>query len=104
LGYWTLIISTEKGQTMKKTTIILIAFIIAVAGGIISSCASATGLTATKEGAQLWAENCLRCHNPPSPDTFSDADWEVALTHMRVRANLTAREADLVVAFLKTAN
>jgi len=57
-----------------------------------------------KSGAQLWGENCIRCHNTPSPETFSDTEWDVAVMHMRVRANLTDNEAGKIVSFLKTAN
>jgi cytochrome c2 len=57
-----------------------------------------------KSGAQLWGENCVRCHNSPSPDTFSDDQWEVAGLHMQIRGNLTADEASKVIEFLKSAN
>ncbi len=57
-----------------------------------------------KSGAQLWGENCVRCHNTPSPGTFSDIEWDVAVMHMRVRANLTEDEAVKIAGFLKTAN
>jgi len=68
------------------------------------SCSSTSKISTAKGGAQLWGENCLRCHNAPSPETFSDTEWDVALTHMRIRANLTDEEAVKVVEFLKTAN
>lgn len=57
-----------------------------------------------KGGAQLWAENCVRCHNIRSPSTYSDAEWDVAMHHMRIRANLTAEESKKILAFLKSAN
>lgn len=55
-------------------------------------------------GAQLWTQNCGHCHNLRSPDSYSDAQWEVAMLHMRVRANLTAEEHEKILAFLKTAH
>ena len=58
----------------------------------------------SKSGAQIWGENCLRCHNAASPDSFSDEQWEVATMHMQIRANLTVEEANKVVAFLQSAN
>ena len=58
----------------------------------------------SKGGAQLWAENCTRCHNMRPPTTYSDAEWEVATHHMRVRANLTPVEHKKIVEFLKSAN
>lgn len=57
-----------------------------------------------KGGAQLWAQNCIRCHNVRSPSTYSDAEWEVAMHHMRIRANLTAEEHRKILEFLKSAN
>ena len=71
---------------------------------IFNSCKSTSAMVEAKSGAQLWGENCLRCHNSPSPETFSDAEWDVAVMHMRVRANLTEPEAVKIAEFLKTAN
>jgi hypothetical protein len=55
-----------------------------------------------KSGAQLWAENCVRCHNIRSPGSYSGAQWEVAMMHMRVRANLTPEEHKKILEFLKS--
>lgn len=57
-----------------------------------------------KSGNQLWAENCARCHNNRSPSSYSDAQWEVVATHMRVRGNLTGPETEAILRFLKSAN
>ena len=58
--------------------------------------------TTGKGGAQLWAENCQRCHNTRSPSTYNDAQWDVATIHMRVRANLTPEEHKKILQFLKS--
>jgi hypothetical protein len=55
-------------------------------------------------GATLWAENRGHCHNIRSPDSYSDAQWDVVALHMRVRANLTAPERDQILAFLRSAH
>ena len=55
-----------------------------------------------KSGAQLWAEQCQRCHNVRSPSSYSPAQWEVAMLHMRVRANLTPEQHQKILEFLKT--
>ena len=60
--------------------------------------ASATG----KSGAELWANNCVRCHNIRSPSNYSPAQWEVVMMHMRVRANLTPEEHKKILEFLKS--
>jgi cytochrome c5 len=54
-----------------------------------------------KSGAQLWAEQCQRCHNVRSPSSYSPAQWEVAMLHMRVRANLTPEQHQKILEFLK---
>ncbi|SRR5258707_2698057 len=58
----------------------------------------------SKSGAQLWGERCGFCHNVRSPTSFSDAQWEVATLHMRVRANLTGEERRKILEFLKSAD
>ena len=55
-------------------------------------------------GAELWGRNCGHCHNMRSPSSYSDAQWEVVMMHMRVRANLTADEHKKILAFLKSAH
>lgn len=55
-------------------------------------------------GLKLWEENCSRCHNSPSPASFSDSEWEVVGAHMRVRAYLTGKETDEIIKFLKSIN
>ncbi len=89
---------------MKKLQIIALIFSILFAIIIVQSCKSTSNITESKFGAQLWGENCIRCHNTPSPETFSDTEWDVAVMHMRVRANLTESEAVKIADFLKTAN
>lgn len=75
-----------------------------VASVFIQSCASSKEIVANKSGAQLWGENCLRCHNTPSPVDFNDEQWKTIGLHMQVRANLTRDEVEKIVEFLKTAN
>ena len=84
--------------------------IAAVAIGILTaltleSC-SAEQITAykNKSGAQLWGENCMRCHNYRIPAERSRREWEIIVHHMRVRANLTAEEHRLILQFLQVAN
>ncbi len=54
-----------------------------------------------KTGAQLWAENCQRCHNTPSPSSFSSDQWETVGLHMQSRSLITDEERNKIVAFLK---
>ena len=59
---------------------------------------------AAKSGAQLWGENCQRCHNTPQPTTFSDEQWETVGMHMQTRALLTTNERNKIIAFLQNFN
>ena len=65
---------------------------------------AATAVPARAGGAQLWARNCGHCHNIRSPNSYSEAQWDVAMLHMRVRANLTAEEHKQILTFLKSAH
>jgi cytochrome c2 len=67
---------------------------------ILNSC-TATQKIKDKSGAQLWSENCQRCHNTPSPSTFSPEKWETVGMHMQSRALLTETEKEKIVDFLK---
>src|SRR5438046_10386639 len=87
---------------------------IAAVGLLVNGCSTpqksnqtqATPATAatTPSGAQLWALNCGHCHNIRSPSSYSDAQWDVVMLHMRIRANLTAREHKELLDFLKSAH
>ena len=100
---------------MKKLTQIIwrwvgfpgtaIVFFLAALTWLVIGCSTAGNSASTASGqggAQLWAQNCQRCHNTRSPSTYNDAQWEVALMHMRVRANLTPEEHKQILAFLKS--
>ena len=89
-----------KNIRIKYTTWTIIAgigMLLAVVGG---SCVESQKVRA-KSGAQLWAENCQRCHNTPSPSSFSRDQWITIGMHMQTRAQLTDEERDKVVAFLR---
>lgn len=94
---------------LSRVLVITIALWLA-AGAIFTGCStmqnSSKGSSAAtgKGGSQLWAENCTRCHNVRSPSIYSDAEWDAAMHHMRIRANLTAEETTKILEFLKSAN
>ncbi len=54
-------------------------------------------------GEELWSNNCLRCHNIRPPAMYSNAQWDVIVHHMRIRANITGQEQRAIVEFLKSA-
>ncbi len=85
----------------NKLKILIIMF--TLLGGmlaILDSCSPSQKIKA-KSGAQLWAENCQRCHNTPSPSTYSPEKWETIGMHMQSRALLTEKEKEKIVDFLK---
>ena len=89
---------------MKKIkTILIISFITSCLSLLNNGCVTTEEIK-EKDGALLWSENCNRCHNAPSPADYSDAQWEIIGTHMKVRANLTDEETKEIVEFLQSAN
>lgn len=90
---------------MSRLTIVSSAFIaiILLVSVIIDACKIPEAI-ANKSGAQLWAENCSRCHNTPDPAIYSDDQWDVATEHMRQKAILTDVEIVKIRDFLKSAN
>jgi len=88
-----------KTNRIKKTTWVMIAGMGMVMMVIMNSCVESK-LVAAKTGAQLWAENCQRCHNTPSPSSFSHEQWVTIGLHMQTRANITDKEKDKIVTFL----
>ncbi len=57
-----------------------------------------------QSGAELWANNCSSCHNYRDPGAYTDAQWEVASLHMRIRANLTGPDYRAIKDFLQSSN
>jgi hypothetical protein len=52
-------------------------------------------------GAELYAINCNRCHQERYPTEFTSSQWETLMTHMRVRANLPAKQAKVILKYMK---
>ena len=53
-------------------------------------------------GEELWSNNCMRCHNIRPPTMYSNAQWDVIVHHMRLRANITGQEQRAIVEFLRS--
>lgn len=88
----------------RKIIIFSIAGLFTLAGAAITTSCKVPAAIAAKSGAQLWGENCNRCHNAPDPTTYSDDQWDVVAEHMRQKALLTDMEITKIRAFLKSAN
>ena len=83
----------------KKLTIITALSAIISIFLILNGCSNSLKIEA-KSGAQLWGENCQKCHNTPSPSTFSHEQWETIGMHMQTRALITYKERDKIIEFL----
>ncbi len=93
-----------KNIIRTKTILTLYALVIVIISiATINGCKVPEAI-ANKSGAQLWGENCNRCHNAPDPKTYSDDQWDAATEHMRQKAILTDTEINKVRIFLKSAN
>ncbi|ROR34777.1 cytochrome c [Inmirania thermothiophila] len=55
-------------------------------------------------GAQVWVNNCNRCHEYRDPKEFRDGLWRPIITHMRIRAGLTGQEARDVLRYMQESN
>ncbi len=94
-----------QGKTKSKYIFMILigAFVLLLLSIFLASCAGNQPI-AQQSGAQLWGDNCVRCHNIRPPANLTDEQWEVAVMHMRTRANLTAVEAEKILEFLKAGN
>jgi mono/diheme cytochrome c family protein len=52
-------------------------------------------------GAELYAINCNRCHPERYATEFTSAQWKTLMLHMRVRANLPAAQAKVILKYLQ---
>jgi cytochrome c2 len=84
---------------MKKITTIIIAIAAIILYTSVNGC-KVNQEIADKSGAQLWAENCRRCHNAPDQYTHNPENWITVGMHMQSRALITNRERDKIVEFL----
>lgn len=91
-----------KKITHKKLNIVVLFAFATVFTISVLSCAVSQKVN-NKSGAQLWTENCQRCHNIPNPSSFSADQWETIGMHMQTRALITEKERDKVVIFLQQA-
>ncbi len=55
-------------------------------------------------GAAMWSQRCGQCHSLRPASEYSDAQWAVAMHHMRVRVPLTGEEQRNILAFLQATN
>lgn len=66
--------------------------------------ASADETLSLARGARLYSANCGRCHNPRGAVEFTDGQWPLIMTHMRVMAGLPGDQAREIEFFLRASN
>ncbi len=66
--------------------------------------ATPTVSSAIAVGGTMWSQRCGQCHNLRPASEYSDAQWAVAMHHMRVRVPLTGEEQRKILAFLQASN
>ena len=95
---------------MKAKALFTLALgLLSIGSWLLTGCASTSatkmaGGEAEPSGTRLWSQNCARCHNSRPSSDYSNAQWEVAMLHMRIRANLTAQEHKSILEFLQSGN
>jgi len=57
--------------------------------------------SSSASGAMLYAIHCNRCHPERYATEFTAAHWKTIMTHMRVRANLPAADAQEILKYLQ---
>jgi mono/diheme cytochrome c family protein len=75
-----------------------------VRGATAEPTAPAGAASLVTTGGQMWSQTCGQCHNLRPPSEYSDAQWAVAIDHMRVRVPLTGQEQRNILAFLQASN
>lgn len=89
---------------MKKSLLVISLIVITCTTFISINGCYVSKNTASKSGAQLWTENCNRCHNAPPPGEFSNTNWDIVGTHMQIRTNISKADMTKITDFLKSAN
>ena len=92
-----------KAYKNKLSIVSVLLFAVIFSTVVMNGCKVPESIS-SKSGAQLWGENCNRCHNAPDPKTYSDDHWDAATEHMRQKALLTDAEITKIRIFLKSAN
>ena len=55
----------------------------------------------TLSGAELYSMHCNRCHSERYPNERTAAQWKTIVLHMRVRANLPAKDAKEILRYMQ---
>jgi methionyl-tRNA synthetase len=84
-------------KNIVKVTLTTVAVLFSMSTATV---ASDTYVADTANGAQVWADTCMRCHNLRPPSDLTNRAWSISMNHMRVRAGLTGKETRDILAFI----
>jgi mono/diheme cytochrome c family protein len=70
----------------------------------VGAAVSAPPVSLVTTGGKMWGQTCGQCHNLRPPFEYSDAQWAVAVHHMRIRVPLTGQQQRDILAFLQASN
>ena len=97
---------TRQQQIVRAAAFLTI--VAGMCGGLVAAAQADETKTAAKPpapkkltGAELYAVNCNRCHPERYPTEFNAAQWQTIMLHMRVRANLPAKQAKEILKYMK---
>jgi cytochrome c1 len=97
-------ISVSKFLRMAKAVAVCSILAAATIGTWLGTAGAADPKT-EKSGAQLWADNCARCHNMRSRSELNHVQWKIIVHHMRGKGlYLTDAETKKIVEFLQSGN
>jgi hypothetical protein len=94
-------------RSRRPSRISRAAFILALAGLVISGCKRASLPDATSPAAQLYVNRCGNCHVPYPPHEMTASMWETQVTMMEVKIQaagmppLTSDERESILEYLK---
>ena len=76
-------------------------FVLALATSAAAAESEPTEKELFRRGAKLWPQYCGQCHNARSGGEFNRLEWDTLMLHMRVRANLPAKDAEALRVYLR---
>lgn len=104
--------TNHRSQTRVRGVVMAMASVLLSTASLVTLAAdtSQPAQTPTQDAAQFargaaeWQQLCGSCHNLRSPSELTNAEWDVAMGQMRVRAGLTGQQERDITAFLKASN
>jgi len=80
------------------------AFAFALTASAVAAESEPTEKQLLRRGAKLWGEYCGLCHNARPGSEFNRLEWDTLMLHMRVRANLPAKDAEAMRVYLQSSH